>query len=95
MKTKDLILQVADITGEPDSIVRDVIETALLVIADELSEGNAVKLKGLGRLSTRRQPSAVFVDTRQGTTQEIKGPRLVHFSAHRQLLQAINLREVG
>jgi nucleoid DNA-binding protein len=95
MKTKDLVTQTAEITGELNCIVREVLETALLVIADELAEGGTIKLKGIGRLSTQRQAPAVFVDTRQGRTQEIKGPRLVHFAAAVQLLRDINLREVS
>lgn len=95
MKTKTLILKTADVTGFADRYVRRVIEVALELIADELAENDAVKLKGLGRLSTRRMPSAVFVDTLQGTTQEIKGGRLVHFSADVKLLKEINMRELA
>mgnify|MGYP001185016375 CR=1 FL=1 len=99
MKTKQLIQDVARITGEPEGSVRDVIETALLVVLDELSEGNDVKLRGVGTLKVRRRLPQLVV--KPGLTPgsqiecSVKGPRVVTFSAAKKAEKAINLREVG
>lgn len=99
MRTQDLILRTADITGERDRVVRDVIETALLVVLDELSEGNDVKLRGVGTLKVRRRLPQLVV--KPGLTPgsqiecSVKGPRVVTFSAAKKAETEINLREVG
>lgn len=95
MNTNTLVTETTRITGIPIDFVRDAIETALLVLIDELSEGGEVKLRGVGTLSVRRRLPRLVVQPGSGLECSIKGPRVAKFSAAAKLEREINLREVG
>jgi nucleoid DNA-binding protein len=95
MKTGDLIRKTATITGIPKVFVRDAIETALLVIVDELAEDGEVKLRNIGKLTVRRRLPQLVVQPGTGIECSVKGPRVVKFSPTAKLGREINLREVG
>lgn len=95
MNTKDLIGKTAAITGIPKVFVRDAIETALLVIVDELAEDGDVKLRNIGTLKVRRRLPQLVVQPGTDIECSVKGPRVVKFSPSEKLGKEINLREVG
>jgi nucleoid DNA-binding protein len=92
MKTKQLIQQVSDITGWERREVSDIVLVAIEVMAEALTDGETVKLKGLGRLAVKKRADCLVMKAGIPMECEIRGPRVLRFKGNRFLEQEINRR---
>jgi nucleoid DNA-binding protein len=92
MKLKDLIAIVATVTDSPDDQVREVLETALQVMADALSDHEPVRLPGLGRLEVRQVGIPRIVCLAPYSQKREIAPHAVRFRAVKRLRNEVNIR---
>jgi DNA-binding protein HU-beta len=92
MQKTDFIARVAEQTGVSKKIARQVIEAALDLIADRLTDGEKVVLTGFGtfEMRTRRERRGVNPQTRQPMT--IAASKTPGFSASNNLKDAVRQR---
>ena len=73
---------------------RHVVETALNTILDEiaesLSQGHRVELRGFGSFSSKVRVARVGRNPRTGEPVDVPPKRHMHFRASRQLLERLN-----
>lgn len=90
MLKKDLINQVAAITGKPKTLVREVLDATCDVTIAALATGNSVMLAGLGKLSVSRRGEKRARNLRTGEVIIVPPRNAVMMSASDSLLKAVN-----
>ncbi len=85
MQKTEFIAQVADRAGVPKKQARQVIDSALDLIAEQLSQGNRVVLTGFGTFEVRNRQARQGVNPQTKEAMEIGATQTPGFSASNSL----------
>ena len=85
MQKTEFIAQVADSAGVPKKQARQIIDTALDLIAEQLSAGNRVVLTGFGTFEVRNRQSRQGVNPQTKEAMTIEATMTPGFSASNSL----------
>jgi DNA-binding protein HU-beta len=90
MTKNELAEQVASRTGLPASQARQVLETTLESISDELARGGEVALAGFGKFSVSHRAARQGRNPSTGATIQIAASKAAKFSAASALKKRLN-----
>ena len=90
MTKNELAEQVASRTGLPASQARQVLETTLESISDELARGGEVALAGFGKFSVSHRAARQGRNPSTGATINIAASKAAKFSAASALKKRLN-----
>lgn len=85
MQKTEFIAQVAERAGVPKKQARQVLDTALDLIAEQLSEGNRVVLTGFGTFEVRNRQARQGVNPQTKAAMTIEATQTPGFSASNSL----------
>ena len=85
MQKTEFIAQVAERAGVPKKQARQVLDTALDLIAEQLSEGNRVVLTGFGTFEVRSRQARQGVNPQTKEAMKIEATQTPGFSASNSL----------
>ncbi len=89
MQKTEFIAQVADRAGVPKKQARQIIDTALDLIAEQLQGGERVVLTGFGTFEVRKRQSRQGVNPQTKQAMTIKATQTPGFSASNSLKSAV------
>ena len=99
MQKTEFIAQVADRAGVPKKQARQVIDTALSLIAEQLQAGERVVLTGFGTFEVRNRQARQGVNPQTKQAMTIEATQTPGFSASNSLKNAVrtgrSLEETG
>ncbi len=81
MQKTEFIAQIAERTGIPKKQARQVVDTALEIIAEQLQQGERVVLTGFGTFEVRERRERQGVNPQTKTPMRIAATRTPGFSA--------------
>ena len=90
MTKNELAEQVASRTGLPASQARQVLETTIESISDELARGGEVALAGFGKFSVSHRAARQGRNPSTGATIQIAASKAAKFSAASALKKRLN-----
>jgi DNA-binding protein HU-beta len=90
MTKSELAEKIAQQTGLSGSQARQVVETAIEVVSDELAAGGEVSLAGFGKFSVSRRAARQGRNPATGATITIAASRAAKFSAASALKKRLN-----
>jgi DNA-binding protein HU-beta len=90
MTKNELAEQVASRTGLPASQARQVLETTIESISDELARGGEVALAGFGKFSVSHRAARMGRNPSTGATIQIQASKAAKFSAASALKKRLN-----
>lgn len=90
MIKKDLIDNVAALSGKPKTVVREVLDALCDVSTAALATGDSVMLAGLGKLSVSRRGEKRARNLKTGDVIIVPPRNAVMLSASDSLLKAVN-----
>jgi nucleoid DNA-binding protein len=94
MKSSELIITVANLTGAPREVVKEVLTTAGEVVADVLSQPGEelVIVPGFGRFAPRDRLPRLGRNPRTGDEVSIRGKRVAKFAANKTFRDTVARR---
>ena len=95
MQKTEFIAQVADRAGVPKKQARQVLDTALELIAEQLQAGERVVLTGFGTFEMRRRQSRQGVNPQTKQPMTIEATQTPGFSASNSLKSAVRTGQTG
>jgi DNA-binding protein HU-beta len=95
MQKTEFIAQVADRAGVPKKQARHIIDTALDLIAEQLSSGNRVVLTGFGTFEVRNRQARQGVNPQTKQAMTIEATQTPGFSASNSLKQMVRSGQAG
>ena len=90
MTKNELAEQIAGKTGLATSQARQVVETAIEIVSDELAKGGEVSLAGFGKFSVSHRAARQGRNPSTGETIQIAASKAAKFSAASQLKKQLN-----
>ena len=87
---KDLILRVADITGQRQSVARDIIQSFIDEIVAELVSGNRLELRDFGVFEVRRREPRKARNPKTGAQVQVPPKRIVTIKPGKLMKERIN-----
>jgi nucleoid DNA-binding protein len=87
---KALIALVAESAGYHKYEVQDILHSLALVIQDELSQGNTVRIDGLGTFSVKQGFNRTFFSTITGKVEDTKTRNSISLKPDSYMLNALN-----
>lgn len=90
MNKSDVVLHVADETGQSRSAAESAVNAMLSGVAGSLARGEAVSLLGFGTFDTRSRPARTGRNPRTGASLEIAASTVPTFKAGKPLRDAVN-----
>lgn len=90
MNQAELILNVAQLTGESKKTVEHVLKSAADIITSGLAEGSEIALMGLGKLKVTTRAARTGRNPATGESIEIPAKNAVKFSIAKALGDALN-----
>lgn len=91
MQKTEFIAQVAEQAGVPKKTARQVIDTALDLIAQQLKEGNRVVLTGFGTFEVRNRQARQGVNPQTKQAMTIEATQTPGFSASNSLKSLVRI----
>jgi DNA-binding protein HU-beta len=95
MQKTEFIAQVADRAGVPKKQARQVLDSALDLIAEQLQAGERVVLTGFGTFEVRNRQARQGVNPQTKQAMTIEATRTPGFSASNSLKNAVRNAEGG
>lgn len=95
MNQSELIMTVAQVSGESKKTVENVLKTAADVIQSALTEGSEVALLGLGKLHVKESAERTGRNPATGESIQIPARKSAKFSVGKALKDAINPPKKG
>ncbi len=95
MQKTEFIAEVADRAGVPKKQARQVLDTALELIAEQLQAGERVVLTGFGTFEMRRRQSRQGVNPQTKKPMTIEATQTPGFSASNSLKNAVRTGRTG
>lgn len=90
MLKKDLINQVAAVTGKSKTIVREILDATCDVTIAAMATGNSVMLAGLGKLSVSRRGEKLARNLRTGEKIVVPPRNAILMAPSDALVKAVN-----
>ncbi|HLH14614.1 MAG TPA: HU family DNA-binding protein [Solirubrobacteraceae bacterium] len=90
MTKNELAEQIAERTGLAASQARQVVETTIEVVSDELASGGEVSLAGFGKFSVSQRAAREGRNPSTGETIKIAASKAAKFSAASALKKRLN-----
>lgn len=90
MTKSELAEQIAQRTGLSNSQARQVVDTTIDVVADELAAGGEVSLAGFGKFSVSKRAARQGRNPATGATISIAASKAAKFSAASALKKRLN-----
>jgi len=91
---KDLVLRISDITGQKQSVTRDIIQHFIDEITHELAEGNRLELRDFGVFEVRARRSRRARNPKTGAQVEVPPKRIVTIKPGKKMKEKINAMPV-
>ena len=90
MLKKDLIKEVASVTGVTEKKTREILEAVATVVLQKLSQGASVMLLGLGKLSVSKRGEKKARNLHTGATVMVPARNVVTLRASDAMHTAVN-----
>jgi integration host factor subunit beta len=88
---KDLVLRIADATGQPQSIARDLVQRFIDEIIVELAQGNRVELRDFGVFEVRVRRGRRARNPKTGAPIDVPSKRSVIIKAGKKMKDQIGI----
>lgn len=98
MKTvtkKELVHRIADKTGVTKVVAKDVIQSFLNAIIDELSEGNRLEFREFGVFESRERAARLAQNPRTLEKVPVPAKRIVKFKVGRLMRKKVSGEDIG
>lgn len=82
---RELVKRIAKITGEKQDVTKEIIQTFLDQIIDELSIGNRLEFREFGVFDIVHKKPRIARNPRTGATVSVPAKRMVHFKVGRMM----------
>ena len=91
---KELVEQVADLTGNKRVAVKKIIQTFLDQIVDELVEGNRLEFRDFGIWETKKRPARMAQNPKTLERVSVPAKHVVKFRVGRLMKQALGQNHI-
>ncbi len=90
MNKAELVKNIMAASGQPEHVVRSVIDSATAVITSTLAAGGEPYGLGLGKFAVVKRPPKKARDIRRGTEVQVPARTVVVFRPSKPLTEAVN-----
>ncbi|MHC4884411.1 MAG: HU family DNA-binding protein [Planctomycetota bacterium] len=80
---RELVKRIAKITGQKQDVTKEIIQTFLDQIIDELADGNRLEFREFGVFDIVHKKPRIARNPRTGATVSVPAKRMVHFKVGR------------